>query len=563
MSARQLRCAVYTRKSTEEGLDQDFNSLDAQFEACAAFIASQAGLGWKGVRERYDDGGISGATMERPALRRLLDDVRKARVDVIVVYKIDRLTRSLADFARIVETLDQAGASFVSVTQQFNTTTSMGRLTLNVLLSFAQFEREVTAERIRDKIAASKKKGMWMGGTVPLGYRVENRKLQVNEEECATVRYLFHRYLELKSVRLLVEDARSRGLHARPVKRRDGSVKVTAPFGRGNLYHLLSNPIYVGRIRHRDKVYDGEHQAIIDKPLFDQVQASLAAGAGERRSPTNRTDSHLLTGLIFDEDGNRIRTAHTNRKGVRYRYYVSQHLVDQRRDGSEGWRLPADRLDATVEQCLVQFLQNSPMLSEAIELLAPTGMVHSGILKAGELASTWIEQSRSKRKTLVQTIVQRVDITPGALRITIHPTDLVELLLGRRVEPVPDHGPITLERPFTLRRRGVETRLVLTDGSASNPEPDPALINLVLRAQAYLAALTDGASRSMADIARAHGTTPSEISRILPLAFLSPGITAQIVSGKHPAGLTAQRLSRLPDLPLSWSAQDDLLTRFG
>lgn len=246
-SKSRLRCAVYTRKSSEEGLDQEFNSLDAQLEACVAFIASQIGLGWKLVPDRYDDGGISGGTMERPALQRLLQDIRDKKVEVVVVYKIDRLTRSLMDFSKIVEIFDASSVSFVSVTQQFNTTTSMGRLTLNVLLSFAQFEREVTAERIRDKIAASKKKGMWMGGVVPLGYRVEHRKLVIDDAEAKIVRHLFDRYLALKSVRDLADEAARDSFVTRTRERQDGTVAVTMPFGRGNLYHLLSNPIYIGR----------------------------------------------------------------------------------------------------------------------------------------------------------------------------------------------------------------------------------------------------------------------------------------------------------------------------
>ena len=252
-SSPNYRCAVYTRKSTDEGLDQAFNSLDAQRDACVAYIASQGGLRWILVPDRYDDGGISGGTMERPALQRLLEDIRQRRVDVVVVYKIDRLTRSLLDFSKMVEIFDAAGASFVAVTQQFNTTTSMGRLTLNVLLSFAQFEREVTAERIRDKIAASKSKGMWMGGTVPLGYRAENRRLVIDEEEARTVRHLFDRYLELKSVPALAKEAFATGLSRRAAKE---GIQRGKPFGRGNLYHLLSNPIYIGKVRHRNSLHE-------------------------------------------------------------------------------------------------------------------------------------------------------------------------------------------------------------------------------------------------------------------------------------------------------------------
>ncbi|PAQ06756.1 recombinase family protein [Mesorhizobium temperatum] len=385
----RLNCAIYTRKSTEEGLDQEFNSLDAQREACAAFIASQVGLGWKLVPDHYDDGGISGGTMERPALQRLLQDIRDKKVDVVVVYKIDRLTRSLMDFSKIVEIFDASTVSFVSVTQQFNTTTSMGRLTLNVLLSFAQFEREVTAERIRDKIAASKKKGMWMGGVVPLGYRVDNRKLAIDETEAQTVRHLFDRYLALKSVRDLVDDVASDGLSARTRQRKDGSVAVTMPFGRGNLYHLLSNPIYIGKIKHKDLIYDGEHEPIVTSGTFEEAQALLAAQAPRRRSDSNVTQPHLLTGLLFDEAGEKLRSVHAKKEGVRYRYYVSKQFIDERRKGSSGWRLPAPALESVVEHRLNRILSDQAQLSGWIQQWADAGEIQSAMRRAEVMRSCW------------------------------------------------------------------------------------------------------------------------------------------------------------------------------
>jgi len=308
MTTSRLRCAIYTRKSTEEGLEQAFNSLDAQREACGAFILSQSSLGWKLVPDRFDDGGISGATMERPALKQLLQGIRENRVDVVVVYKIDRLTRSLSDFARIVDVFDAADASFVSVTQQFNTTTSMGRLTLNVLLSFAQFKREVTAERIRDKIAASKQKGMWMGGPVPLGYRVEDRKLLVDEDQAEIVRTLFKRYLELGSVRAVVSEANAGVVEAHigssglepTIAVLPSNCSTPRRFSRGQLYHLLSNPIYAGKIRHREQVYEGQHDSIVDQSTFTAAQELLALGAPQRAHSTNVADIHLLTGIVFD-----------------------------------------------------------------------------------------------------------------------------------------------------------------------------------------------------------------------------------------------------------------------
>ena len=449
----RLRCAIYTRKSTEEGLDQEFNSLDAQREACAAFIASQVGLGWKLVADRYDDPGFSGGSMERPALQRLLQDIRDKKVDVVVVYKIDRLTRSLTDFSRIVEVFDQAGVSFVSVTQQFNTTTSMGRLTLNVLLSFAQFEREVTAERIRDKIAASKKKGMWMGGVVPLGYRVENRKLIVHPEEAKTVRWLFERYLHLKSVRALVDEAASHGHSGRTSKRRDGIVAVTRPFGRGNLYHLLSNPIYVGSIRHHDRIYDGEHEAIIDRKMFDDVQQLLKAQAPDRRSPSNQADGHLLTGILYDETGEKLRAVHANKKGVRFRYYVSKALVEGRKKDADGWRLPANEVDSVVEHQLTQILHDRAQLADWIQKFAPAANLATALDRTSILMTRLRTDPIEARRELVRKLVRRISLKPGWLTIEIDRSAMVAALVPDASVAALDQDDaiVSIECPVSLK----------------------------------------------------------------------------------------------------------------
>ena len=316
-----MRCAIYTRKSSEEGLEQDFNSLQAQREACEAYIASQKHEGWIVLSTCYDDGGVSGATLERPALQRLLADVEAGRIDTIVVYKVDRLTRTLSDFSRLVEIFDRKDVSFVSVTQQFNTTTSMGRLTLNVLLSFAQFEREVTGERIRDKIAASKRKGMWMGGNPPLGYDVKDKKLIVNKAEAETVRSIFRQYREIESVRELRDRLAAEGVTSKRRRMRDGRVIGGKPINRGALYHLLHNRLYRGEMVHKDKAYPGQHEAIVDEALWDEVQATLAANTnGERREGTRQPS--LLTGLVVDEQGEGLSPSHAVKKGRRYRYYV-------------------------------------------------------------------------------------------------------------------------------------------------------------------------------------------------------------------------------------------------
>src|SRR5712691_7243892 len=347
---KSLRCAIYTRKSSEHGLEQDFNSLHAQREAAEAYIKSQAHEGWKLVKTHYDDGGISGGTLERPALQALLSDIRERKIDAVVVYKIDRLTRSLTDFAKLVELFEAHGVSFVSVTQQFNTTTSMGRLTLNVLLSFAQFEREVAGERIRDKFAASRRKGMWMGGTIPLGYEVKGRKLIVNAPEAETVRLVFRCYLALGCVSKLRTHLDQQGVRSKPRILKSGRVLGGGSFGRGALYHLLRNRIYRGEVVHRGIVYPGEHEAIVDEELWNAVQAKLTDNIQMGRRTRIETGA-LLMGVIFDDSGNRMSPTYTVRRGNRYRYYVSQAALRGRRAGSQA-RVNAEDVERLVVECL-------------------------------------------------------------------------------------------------------------------------------------------------------------------------------------------------------------------
>ena len=367
-SAKRMRCAIYTRKSSEEGLEQAFNSLDAQREACAAFILSQKHEGWTVLPTLYDDGGFSGGTMDRPALQRLLGDIGTGKVDVVVVYKIDRLTRSLFDFAKIVEAFDARGVSFVSVTQQFNTTTSMGRLTLNVLLSFAQFEREVIGERVRDKIAASKKKGMWMGGLPSLGYDVQNRKLVVNEEEALTVLHIFRRYVQLRSVRALQAELDAAGIRSKRRTLADGTPYGGQKLSRGALYLMLQNRIYRGEITHKGNAYPGEHPAIVDKPLWDQVQAILAENRVNRATGSDAKHPSLLVGLVFDENGERLTPSHAVKKGTRYRYYVSTSLITgAAKDRSKGRRIPAANLETLVITRLRTLLADRGAILDAIQ----------------------------------------------------------------------------------------------------------------------------------------------------------------------------------------------------
>ncbi len=365
--AKKARCAIYTRKSSEEGLDQAFNSLDAQREACAAYILSQKHEGWTVLPTLYDDGGFSGGTMERPALKRLIADIEAGQIDVIVVYKVDRLTRALSDFAKLVEVFDRRGVSFVSITQQFNTTTSMGRLTLNVLLSFAQFEREVISERVRDKVAASKKKGLWMGGMPPLGYDVENRKLVVNEAEAGIVVDIFRRYLALKSVHALRDELADAGIRSKRRMRPDGTEYGGQKFSRGALYLILQNRLYLGEVTHKEQSYPGEHPAIIDKPLWEEVQTVLAANRVERANGARGRHPSLLTGMVFDETGERMTPTHAVKKGTRYRYYVSTSLVTGTgKKGSSGRRIPAGNLEGLVINKVRTFLADPGAILDAV-----------------------------------------------------------------------------------------------------------------------------------------------------------------------------------------------------
>jgi site-specific DNA recombinase len=374
-----IRCAIYTRKSSEKGLQQEFNSLQAQREACEAFIDSQRHEGWICLRASYDDGGFSGATMDRPALQRLLADITAGRVDTVVVYKIDRLTRSLADFAKIVEILDARGASFVSVTQQFNTTTSMGRLTLNVLLSFAQFEREVIGERIRDKIAASKKKGMWMGGVPPFGYGVQDHKLVMIDSEADAVRLIFRLYAELGSVRLLKAELEARGIRSKSWTSASGRLVGGKPFSRGALYQMLQNRTYLGKIVHKGQFHRGEHTPIIDQPLWDAVQEQLAGNTARRQCGRRTRQPSLLAGMMFDGDGNRMTPSHA-KNGAHYRYYVSGSLFTKdRTETSAGLRIPAVEIEQLVSARVHRWLLDPGTIYKSTAAWLPDHQRSSGL----------------------------------------------------------------------------------------------------------------------------------------------------------------------------------------
>ena len=559
---KRLRCAIYTRKSSDEGLEKEFNSLDAQREACAAYILSQKHAGWVPLPDLYDDGGLSGGTMERPALLRLLADIKSGKVQIVVVYKVDRLTRSLADFAKIVDVLDAHGASFVSVTQQFNTTTSMGRLTLNMLLSFAQFEREIAGERIRDKIAASKAKGMWMGGNVPLGYDVRERKLIVNDAEAETVCMIFHRYAELGSVRLLGRELDRLGVVS---KRREGAGGVLAGgnrFSRGALYTLLQNPIYRGEIGHQGKVYPGQHDAIIDAELWQRVQVKLATNRHARALGETAEAPSPLAGLLVDGDGQRMTPTHAVKKGRRYRYYVSTQLISGiRSDHAKGWRIPAGDIEVLVLDRLRAFLASESALGEALSHFdLDASAVRSAMATASQLVKGWESLPPIKLRELVRTVVETITVDDERVVASLKPTEVATILLGEEcnLPEARQPGAIELTIDAKLRRAGKGIRLVVGGGVAE--KPDGQMIALLRDAHATRDALMSGRDETIDAMAQRLGIKRDILSAQMRLTYLAPDIVRALVLGRPAEGLTpAGLLSSCKDLPHDWQLQRTVL----
>jgi DNA invertase Pin-like site-specific DNA recombinase len=568
-AAKRLRCAIYTRKSTDEGLEKDFNSLDAQREACAAFIQSQKHEGWTGLPTLYDDGGYSGGTMERPALQRLLVDIEAGRVDVIVVYKVDRLTRALSDFAKLVEIFDRRGVSFVSITQQFNTTTSMGRLTLNILLSFAQFERELIGERVRDKVAASKKKGMWMGGTVPLGYDVKNRKLVINNAEARTVVDIYRRYLRLKSVRALGIELAASGIRSKRRIRPDGTEHGNQRFSQGALYLMLQNRTYRGEATHKGNAYPGEHSAIVDKQLWDAVQAVLAENRVMRARGTNTKQPSLLTGLLFDEAGERLTPTWSVKKGTRYRYYVSTSLVTgDGRSRSTRRRIPAGNLESIVIDRLHTFFSSRGELLNAINNEIDDSVGRKPLIEhASQLADELSARVPERIKAIFMSLIHRIEIRSDCVKVDISTSRLAPLLASTSIDlAIQTHKPtdssdriLTLTAPVHLKRIGREMKLLVDDPSG-NRAPDMGLLRIVARAHDVQTRLAQDTSLTVHDVAREECVTAAYLYILLRLRWLAPDITTAIVNGRQPPQLNAKKLMRLTaHLPGDWSEQRMLL----
>lgn len=539
------RCAIYTRKSSEEGLEQSFNSLDAQREACEAYIKSQEHEGWILMETHYDDGGYSGGTTNRPALQQLLSAIKQGEIDIIVVYKVDRLSRSLADFSNMVELFTQYDVSFVSITQQFNTSTSMGRLTLNVLLSFAQFEREVTGERIRDKIAASKKKGMWMGGIIPLGYDVHDRALIPNDKESSLVNYIFEKYLELGSVRKLKHLLDRKGF----VSKWRTNGRGARPFSRGALYTILKNPIYSGNIHHKGEIHPGQHQAIIENSLWTKVQDKLK---NNKLNITNRTDTKspsLLAGLLFDLDKNPMSPTHTTKGNKRYRYYANQASLQFKQLPSNAiQRVSAQTIESIVKCELSALLTNSNKISELFKELSPSAtQVKQLVNHAKELENSWLTCTLDKKLHDYQKILSKITLSQNQLTIHVSRNGLYHLLNQGLKTDITTLIPYKIHRKVKLKRCGVETKLIIhsedqTKLNQAHTDSQRAIQTAMLKALTWNQELLTGQVSSMKEIAERENVNSRYISRILKLAFLPIQSIQNIAEGQIQHNLTLKSL---------------------
>ena len=544
-----IRCAIYTRKSSEEGLEQDFNSLHAQREACEAYVISQRHEGWKAIGSAYDDGGFSGGSMERPGLKRLLADIHAGLIDIVVVYKVDRLTRSLTDFARMVDAFDARGVSFVSVTQSFNTTSSMGRLTLNVLLSFAQFEREVTGERIRDKIAASKKKGLWMGGFVPMGYAADGRSLKVVDESAAIIRRIFERFLALGSVLRLKEeldDARVSTVAFTSASNREWGGR---PFSIGHLRRILTNPIYVGDIAHAGERYKAQHEAIIDRETFGAVQQYLSVSKRQQRLRGQAKNANLLTHLLFDADGKRLGSDHR-----RYRYYVTKP------DVTDPMRIPAGEIEPLVIQALATRLcDRSWLMAHMLEPDASPDTIQHLTREAASLAGELQHPIALRQREAVHRLVDRITIRRDGLRIELKATPFgsaASFADGQaRAKHDPTPAAIDIEARFVKKGQDLHLVVLPGDGADATARLDKSLIKAIARAVTWYDHLVRGRVASMREIATAEDVSERYVAHLLPLAFLKPELVEGCLDGTTDLGISGANLAKGLDLHRDWRRQ--------
>ncbi len=537
----KIRCAIYTRKSCEEGLEQNFNSLDAQREACESYIKSQQHEGWILIEKQYNDGGFSGGNLERPALKELFKDIADDKIDIVVVYKVDRLTRSLLDFAKIVELFDSHKASFVSITQNFNTTTSMGRLTLNILLSFAQFEREVTGERIRDKIAASKKKGMWMGGRVPIGYVKENKKLLVSETDAKTVQLIFRKYLDLKSVPKLKEY-----LYEHNIKS-----KTDKHFEKGQLYHILQNQVYIGKIKHKNNFYDGEHQAIISEEVFNNAQKLLSDNINNNNNQKMTTNS-LLAGKLFDDNDNRMSPSHSNTRKKKYRYYVSLAITKFNKvNAGTISKLPANEIEKFVTDEIKNYFLDINLQSYINDF--PIKLQNEVInkLKNNEIFTTHV----------IRDFIEKIIVSREYIELVLRQNKIQEFLhslFGRKVtEEKINNEFITIRKDIRISTgssKGCNV-LILKNGENKESYVNKNLIKAIVRSFYWHELLLSGKVKNTKDIQKLENLKDnSYIKQVLNLRFLSPKIVENIIQGTQPKDLTVSKLFNIKTY--NWKEQE-------
>jgi site-specific DNA recombinase len=553
---KTVRCAIYTRKSTEDGLEQEYNSLDAQYDACTAYALSQRHEGWTVTKDRYDDGGFSGGTLERPGLKQLLADIEAGKVDIILLYKIDRLTRSLSDFAQIVEILDRKGASFVSITQSFNTTTSMGRLTLNMLLSFAQFEREVTGERIRDKIYASKRKGIWMGGPVPLGYDVVERKLVVNEPEAEQVRAIMQMYLTASSVPELVDLLARNGSFTKVQQCKDGGTRGGVHFKRGNLYHLLSNRIYRGMTVHKGEAFDGEHEAIVSEELWNQVQSKLArqGQGGSSRKVSPRTG--VLAGLIYDGEGRAMVLTHTQKGNRRFHYYANRY--ETLGDSSASRVSARDIENIVIDQLCQTLASGNKVQNMLLDGSYTSEQLHNVISRCSKLATELGAAKYARKQEILRNVLDRIELHENRVVMRMDNRGLLNIV--RADSSVPAHLNLIIERQAIRLRRGKALRLVIPAPTSESDIQmrDEKLISLIAESRTIMAQINDNPDKSIPALAAEQGRCRVRMVKVAKLACLAPDIVTAIVEGRQPTKLTPSKLLSA-DLPLAWAEQKRVL----
>lgn len=563
------RCAIYTRKSSEEGLDKEFNSLDAQREAGKNKILSQRHEGWELISEHYDDGGISGGTMERPALQRLLDDIKANKIDIVVVYKIDRLSRSMLDFLGMIKFFDEHKVSFVSVTQDLNTDTAMGRLVLNVLQSFAQFEREIASERIKDKIALSKQKGMWMGGAIPLGYDAVEGKLHVNADEAKIVRYLFESFIETSSPTDTIRKATEAGYKSKARRARNGKHYPARNFTKPSLYQILRNQLYIGKIEHKEKgeSYDGLHEAIITEDLFNQAQKILNTDAKYRQRKSKNDRPYLLKGLLKDPKGYSLTPTFSKKKDKIYRYYVSTHAIKTTYDNCPLKTISAQFLEEIILDQVKRALTNVEWVKRMQSQNNDDTIKLPDIrIALKNFEAMWEELFPVEQARIIQLVIDTIIVHPDKIILTFHPSGMLSVL-HQFMPDLKTHGdidqPMVMEIPVQFQRKAKRKHIIKPDGShvidMQNPNMDEALIKAIGRAHKWQAMLENGEMKSIREIAEKEKLSASYAEKIVRLTELAPDITTAILNGKQPESLQLKDLIKGQPLPLSWSEQRTIL----